>query len=842
MERAATTSYTSASSQHPTTSYPEYTTTTPLPRIGRRRDGRSAAARPRTERSTIADPSDDVVCAITESRGVSPTVGLAFINLDVGRAVICQISDNQTYVRTRHKLEVNGPSRVLMPSTAANPPSKLFHMVEGCVNSIGSSLSLLDRRYYDESSALAYIRNLAIAEDLGALDIAAKGNYFAVCCFAAIMKFVEFQLGKTFPFRSLRVAYEPAEGSMVIDMPTVHSLELIQNLENQKSKQCLYGLLDETLTPMGSRFLRSCILQPSIDPDVIAKRYDAVEELTTKEDMFFATRQALKSTCDAEKVLTGFIMIHANPSTIHTEQTINRLIIVKQFAASMRPVFEALAGAQSALLRSIQKNCNPRCLEPIYEIIGQAINEDTAFAKSPLEMRNQRIYAVKSGVNGLLDVARQTYKESSEDAYRHLEDLSNQHSLPLDLKYDNARQFYIRISANDVGDQPLPLTFINVFRKKGMIECQTLSLLKMNQKISDAIVEIIAMSAKVAHETTQAVQQQVSLLFRCCDSIAMLDMLAAFAQLATSQGYVRPVLTDTLAIQAGRHPIREKFHSLRYIPNDVYATQQTRFQIITGCNMSGKSTYIRSVALMVVMAQIGSFVPATYASFPIRHQLFARVNVDDSIAASASTFAAEMRETAFIMRNIDRQSMAILDELGRGTSTRDGLTIALAIAEALVESRALVWFASHFRDLATIMAERNGCINLHLAVEMRGEAAMTMMYKIAEGYSKEEHYGLKLARVVPLPANVLHIAEEVTQKLDSRAKKKQEHSTAVMRERRRKLILSLKEHLTQAEQGTMGGEILANWLRELQREFVVRMTAIDSEAEGADGTDAMSDY
>lgn len=134
--------------------------------------------------------------------------------------------------------------------------------------------------------------------------------------------------------------------------------------------------------------------------------------------------------------------------------------------------------------------------------------------------------------------------------------------------------------------------------------------------------------------------------------------------------------------------------------------------------MSGKSTYIRSIALMAVMAQIGSFVPAEYASFPILHQLFARVSVDDNIEANVSTFAAEMRETAFILRNIDRRSMAIIDELGRGTSTRDGLAIALAIAEALVESRALVWFATHFRDLATIMAERNGVISLHLAVEV----------------------------------------------------------------------------------------------------------------------------
>jgi DNA mismatch repair protein MSH4 len=156
----------------------------------------------------------------------------------------------------------------------------------------------------------------------------------------------------------------------------------------------------------------------------------------------------------------------------------------------------------------------------------------------------------------------------------------------------------------------------------------------------------------------------------------------------------------------------------KFIPNDVYATQQSRFQIITGCNMSGKSTFIRSVALLSIMAQVGSFVPASSASFPILHNLFARVGMDDSIESNVSTFAAEMREIAFILRNLEMRSMAIVDELGRGTSTRDGLAIAIAIAEALVDSRALVWFATHFKDLATILSERNGVICLHLAVEV----------------------------------------------------------------------------------------------------------------------------
>jgi DNA mismatch repair protein MSH4 len=212
------------------------------------------------------------------------------------------------------------------------------------------------------------------------------------------------------------------------------------------------------------------------------------------------------------------------------------------------------------------------------------------------------------------------------------------------------------------------------------------------------------------------------------------------------------------------------------------------------------------------------------------HQLFARLGMDDSIETNVSTFAAEMREIAFIFRNIDRRSLAIVDELGRGTSTRDGLAIALAIAEALVSSKALVWFATHFKDLATIMHERAGVLNLHLAVDMPNEQSMTMLYRIAQGVIQESHYGLALARVVPLPPGLVDHAAAVTKKLERHRLRKKKTSGIVLKEKRRKLILNLKEHLMQAHTGVLEGEVLSAWLSELQKEFVNRMTALEVEA------------
>jgi len=364
-----------------------------------------------------------------------------------------------------------------------------------------------------------------------------------------------------------------------------------------------------------------------------------------------------------------------------------------------------------------------------------------------------------------------------------------------------------------------------------VIECQTLELVKLNQKITDAHNEVVNMSDRSVQELIHVVRSEIHPLFKISEGIAMIDMIASFAQLVTIHDYVKPELTDTFAIKAGRHPVREKIQMEKYIPNDVYATQQTRFQIITGCNMSGKSTYIRSIALMTVMAQIGCFVPAQYASFPISHQIFARISTDDNIEGNVSTFAAEMREIAFIVRNMERRSLVIIDELGRGTSTTDGIAIAIAIAEAFIESRAYVWFVTHFRDLARILAERAGVVNLHLAVGIsENSSKMKMLYKVADGCEEEKFYGLALARVVDLPEDVITTATKVSKALHRDHEARKSNTKVLLVSRRRKLILSLREQLILAKNGNLEGEELRQWLKRLQDEFVVRMQAIEAES------------
>lgn len=618
---------------------------------------------------------------------------------------------------------------------------------------------------------------------------------------------------------------------MMIDLSTIANLELVQNLQNSKSKDCLYGCLNETMTRMGARLLKNNLLQPSTDNDKIEQRYAAVQELSTREDMFFAVRECLRTFVDTDRVLAAIVVISTKLDFQHAEQSVNNVLMLKSFVDGIKPIWQALSSALSLDLQRIRELCNPDVYFEVQSLIDYAINPDVGYSLNATDLRNQRVYAIKSGTNGFLDVARQSYFEYTADAKELVETVSEACEIPMEMRFDPARQFYIKIKTSDLErGKKLPDILINVFRKGKNTECQTLDLVKLNQKIKDAHNEVIGMSDASIQELIKIIRTKIEPLFRISEAIAMLDLLTAFAHLAAVQDYVRPELSDTLAIKQGRHPIRERIQRARYIANDVYATDQKRFQIITGCNMSGKSTYIRSIALMTIMAQIGCFIPADYASVPIVRQLFARVATDDCIEANVSTFAAEMREMAFILHNVTPKSLVIVDELGRGTSTNDGLAIALAISEALVQSRAFVWFVTHFRDLPRILVHRVGVVSMHMSVDIDTDfSRMRMRYKVNDGQEEQKFYGLALAQVVDLPHEVMETAVTVSKALHARNAARKSNAKSVALAKKRRLVLQLRETLTQARDSNLDDEALRSRLVKLQDEFAIRFGAIEGE-------------
>ncbi|XWW93997.1 hypothetical protein V2A60_001936 [Cordyceps javanica] len=680
----------------------------------------------------------------------------------------------------------------------------------------GTPIDETDRAFWSENKGLEYINTLAFETDIQPIQVAIQGKFYAVSALAAAMAQIEHQFSITFAPHSLRVRYQPSDDTMMIDISAIQCLEIVQNNHSPKSKDSLFGLLNHCATPMGTRMLRSNIVQPpTLYESFIAPRYAAVEELTINEDMFLGIRKSLKNFLDVEKLLTKLITIPVISAISQAEQQINQVLMIKSFLEAAKELHVVMRSATTPLLVKIRDLCSLERIAAISQKINTVLESDVAYTRSALDLRNQRTFAVRSGISGVLDVSRQAYKELTEEIHQYVEQLNERFNVIATLKYDNGRKYWLKISIRDYNSVDPPGQFINVVKKRGAIECQTLDLVKLNMRLSDTSNEVVFRSDAIIEQLVADLQADASHLFKMCEAVGLMDMLASFAQL----------------MKSARHPLLDKILSEQFVPNDYFATEQHCFHIVTGFNMSGKSTYIRAIALLQIMAQIGCFVPAEYASFSIVHNIFTRISLSDNIEAGLSSFSVEMRDMAFILRNVDQQSMVIIDELGRGTSTRDGLAISIAMAEALIQSKAFVWFATHFLDLARALGNRPGVLNLHLASDCSisddGVPHVTMLYKTERGPEKDEqNYGINLAKAMGLPETITRKAEEFVCASRLRKEANRQNSDAQKLQKRRLLILSLHEALKQAR--IDGAEdALPGYLRQLQHEFVTQMAAIE---------------
>ncbi|KAK9449441.1 muts domain V-domain-containing protein [Limtongia smithiae] len=832
----------------------------------------SSISRPYSAMSTrsaaTATSTPRVICAVSEGRGVASMVGLCFLSVDTGECVVCELADTQTFVRTLHKISVYQPIEILFPSSADN-------FTEARV--IG-----VPRRFYNENDGREYISDLTFPKDVNDIRVLTAAKFYATCALSAVLKYIDVHMNLKFARHSLRIRYEGSEGSMMIDNSTVKYLELLQNLDNVKSQYSLFGILKNTGTPMGVRLLRAQILQPLTDIPTLEARYDALEELTQNEELFFSCQSSLAKFHDLDRLLTSLVSLPAKEATVQmSEQRINDIILLKDAVARLQQIEASLRGVRSDLLAAIKSLCADPCVAEVQALINSSINEDCNWAKTAVELRNQRCYAVKQGRNGFLDVARQTYNEVTEDVLASVARLKETYEdlESMEVKFEIARGYYLRVPVHEEKNRGmLPAEFVDqVVVRKQHIECTTMELKKFNGKLKDALSEIMLMSEQTVESLVEEIRAHIPGLYKACEGVGMLDMLVSFAHVATSseQGYVRPIIvrggdcTDgededrVLAVKNARHPVKEivmQRRGSRFVGNDIYVNNRTsRFQIITGTNMSGKSTYIRQVALLCILAQMGSFVPAEQAQFPIFKCLHARISTNEeddmqvpSLAATStgaaatqtSTFATDMREAAFILANANANGLLLVDEMGRGSSVQDGLAVTLAIAEQLVETRAVVVFVTHFTEIAEVLGTHSAVANLHMCVEMEerrgggsdGAGKMKMLYKIADGTNTETgHYGLRLAELVPLPRGLLRRAGEIAEMLLERRRRVEEEGaegergkSKTMIAKRRKSVVDLYSNRFSGGEGRAEEEqndrVLGGWLCDLQARFVERMS------------------
>ncbi|SJL03144.1 uncharacterized protein ARMOST_06490 [Armillaria ostoyae] len=695
---------------------------------------RPATARPQTAASTRHDAS--YVIALLEGRGISREVGMAALDKDTGRVMLVQLADCQTYVKTLHQMHLHNPCLILVPDTflSASDASLLPSRKRAPATSLlvefireefpSVPLEPIGRKYWNELSGMQFIDQLCVEDDERAGTLmAVRDKYFALSATSALFKHAEAKLNTRFAAGSLLIRYVPVDGTMMIDPETVRNLELVGNMSNKKLPHSLFGAIEA--------------------------RLDVVEEFVKSEDAFTNVKTALKpmNKMDFDKLIVSLASSETKPTTTAqgASTRVSQMLNLRNIVKCIPQLQEALAGCKSHLLRIVFDMVSDERIANIERLITKSLNEDTLPSKHGIGAVNARVYAVKANYNRLLDVARETYKENVGDIYALNTTLSEQHDLPLTLIYHDTC-FVFSLKKSDVIEE-LPKGFINASLKKGKWQFSSMELKKMNARMKDALDETLILSDKIIQDLVADILVDVGALYKASEAIALVDMLLSFAHVSIMRNYVRPEFTGTLAVKAGKHPILETLRTMgTLVPNDVYCDDSSSFQIVQGPNMSGKSTYLRQVGLLTVMAMCGCFVPAEYASFRIHDALLTRLSNDDDMEKSLSTFASEMATSAMILGLATPSTLILIDELGRGTSPREGVGISHAIAEALMEHKSFVFFATHFNELSTTLSRKPSVVNLHLSVQKsrpsESNFGMTFQYKIVDGAPDNmSHYG-----------------------------------------------------------------------------------------------------
>ncbi|KAI0809119.1 muts domain V-domain-containing protein [Irpex lacteus] len=831
---------TNAYSRPPTTGRPWTGRSTNRPNTAQSRPG---TGRPLTAASSKREAS--YVLAILEGRGMGREVGIAALDKDTGRVNLIQLSDVPTYVKTLHQMHLHYPSLVLVPDTflslsdasmssGAKRPSTTSLLVQSILEEFESvPVEPVLRKYWSDAAGLEFVNHLCVEDDERAATLVALSNkYYALSSACALFKHAEAKLNLRFAASSLRIRYVQVEGTMMIDPETARNLELVWNGVRRRSGHSLFGILDNTYTAMAARLLRTTLLAPVTVQSAIDARLDVVEELVQTEERFHEVKDALKTLkkMDFDKLISSLASSEArSTSTAKTASSrVSQMLNLRDIVKSLPLLAKALQGSRSQLLVIVREMLEDERLERIAGLVGGSLNDNAMAQKGGLGAVNARVYAVKANYNRLLDVARETYKENVGDIFALSNALSEEHNIKLTLVWQDGG-FVFTVKKNeleDAGMDELPRGFVNVVGRKGKWVFSSVELKKRNARMKDALDETLILSDKIIADIVGEIIVDFGALYKASEAVALVDMLWGFAHAAIVRNYVRPEFTGTLAIKSGRHPILEGVHAAgTLVPNDVYCSEASSFQIVQGPNMSGKSTYLRQIGLLAVMAMSGSFVPAEYASFRVHDALLTRLSNDDDMEKSLSTFANEMASSAMILGIATEHSLILIDEVGRGTSPREGVGISHAIAEHLIKLKSYVFFATHFNELVTTLSRQPSVVNLHLSVQRSRQTntnfGMTFQYKIVDGAPDDlQHYGLDLARLADLPEDVLTEARRVSEKLTALEEKKKEDSKSNKVAVRRKAMLRLRHQLVQVlDHSNLPDEELVDYLARMQKDF-----------------------
>ena len=688
------------------------------------------------EDSMLDESRNNYLAALSLKNG---TVGLCFTDASTGESHLTEISGDSVVRRTADELSRFSPSEVLCDSSVKADPgmSKLLY------EDFSGTVTERSREDFDTSVTEPLLLehfSVVSTENLGITSGSA-----AESALGAAIRYL-YETGVSGSISVNQVDFYTDSQYMRLEMTAVRNLELCETMRSKSKKGSLLWVLDRTKTAMGKRLIRSWVEHPLLSINEIMLRQNAVEELCSGTVLRGELINGMSGVRDIERLMTR---------VVYGSASARDLLSLADTAARFYPIKMLLQNVNSRMLKTIFGDIDP--LEEIVELIKNAISE-----QPPATVREGGL--IKDGYSEQVDLLRSDmnngtgYLTDIETRERERTGIKN-----LRVRYNKVFGYYIEVT-NSALDK-VPEDYI---RKQTLTNCErfiTDELKELEMRVLSAKDRVVQLEYELFDGVRRKAAAEIIRFQKTAAAIARLDSLCSLAEVAANNDYCRPLVDNSgvIHIKDGRHPVVEQMIKTPFVSNDTMLDGgENRCAIITGPNMAGKSTYMRQVALITLMAQIGSFVPAKIAQIGIADAIYTRVGASDDLASGQSTFMVEMSEVADILKNATKNSLLILDEIGRGTSTYDGMSIARAVLEFVAEKRKLgarALFATHYHELTEMENELQGVKNFNIAVKKRGDDIIFLRRIVPGG--ADDSYGIEVAKLSGIPDSVIKRAKDI---------------------------------------------------------------------------------
>lgn len=674
--------------------------------------------------------------------------GISVCDISTGEFLATQIVEHNNFARLLDEISRYSPAEIIVSDMMFNSKTEIEKIKERFETYISKES---EESFDGEYELLSGMYNIIDDKNEKIKNLSDKK--LAIYAINALLKYLEDTQKTSLDHINTIKIYNTTR-YMALDINARRNLEITEKMRDKSKKGTLLWVLDKTSTSMGGRLLRRWLNDPLIDRKEINDRLDAVEELKDSIILRGDVVDALKKVYDIERLAGKISYGNANGRD---------MISLKNSVKQLPEIKKVLSTTGAGLLKEIYKNIDT--LDDIYEIIEKSIVDEP-----PIGVKDGGI--IKIGYDPEIDKLKLATTEGKKWILE-LEAKEREQTGIKGLKvgFNKVFGYFIEVTKSNLSMVP-----DRYVRKQTLTNCEryiTEELKNLENQILGAEERVVTLEYNAFCEIRSSIEKQIQRIQKTATLVSTLDVLVSFATVAEDMNYVKPEVDNggVIDIKEGRHPVIEKMISnSNFVPNDTYLDEEgNRLAIITGPNMAGKSTYMRQVALITLMAQVGSFVPASYAKIGVVDKIFTRVGASDDLSMGQSTFMVEMMEVATILKEATKNSLVILDEIGRGTSTYDGLSIAWAVAEFIADKEkcgAKTLFATHYHELTELENKVEGVKNYSIAVKEKGEDII-FLRKIVDG-GTDESYGVHVARLAGVPQVVTKKANEILQSLERR--------------------------------------------------------------------------